>query len=124
MKRILITIETANDAFDPYPWAEVHRILLGVASRVSMADPDLGPSDGYGWPLRDSNGNTVGAVRFDHDPVDLEGCTVVTLPTEETARRLHVAAVRLFTESRMDADEMRDMAQRLQTILDAIDAGS
>lgn len=42
------------------------------------------------------------------------------MSTAEVARRLHSACTRLYSERRMDGDEMRDMAQRLQAVLDSM----
>lgn len=59
--RLIISIEMDNAAFDESPTAEVYRILCGLATRIAK--------DGAGafapYPLRDSNGNTVGFARVE-----------------------------------------------------------
>ena len=54
-----ITIKTENDAFQPYPYAEVARVLRELADKL---DPVGMPSNDEVWTLRDINGNTVGTV--------------------------------------------------------------
>lgn len=58
MKRITISLETGNAAFDGGPGAEVARILQALAQRFADGAAD----DGDG--LRDVNGNTVGTVKI------------------------------------------------------------
>lgn len=51
-----IEIDTNNAAFEDDPWGECKRVLQGIMSK------DLGP--GGSFSLRDSNGNTIGDVRW------------------------------------------------------------
>ena len=55
--RIFITIDADNAAFDYAPASEVARILRKLAN-----DFEAGGKPLAGWPLRDGNGNTCGAV--------------------------------------------------------------
>ena len=55
MERIQIEIETSNAAFDETPTREIARILRGLAAAFER--DGIPPAT-----LRDSNGNTCGAV--------------------------------------------------------------
>ncbi len=57
--KITITIATDNAAFEDYPAGEVSRILAELARTVR--DREIRDLDAM--KLRDSNGNTVGAVK-------------------------------------------------------------
>lgn len=55
--KVVVTINTDNDAFTDYPTGEVARILRQYANKVneeSVVEPTF---------LKDINGNTVGEVR-------------------------------------------------------------
>lgn len=56
MKKLTITIETTNEAFQPDPWFEVARILADLTERIER-------NGGAPFTLRDLNGNTVGKVK-------------------------------------------------------------
>ena len=56
--RLIIEIDTSNDAFQPEPRSEVVRLLLVAAHRaLSTNTPDEGK-------LIDFNGNTVGSFSY------------------------------------------------------------
>lgn len=59
MSNLLIAIDCSNDAFGFDPAAEVARILRELANRIEKT----GSMDGL--ILRDSNGNSVGAVSWE-----------------------------------------------------------
>lgn len=66
MKKVTITIDTTNDAFENLPEAEVGRILGELAYQISE---DLCGMDSLGHKIRpialfDSNGNKVGQCVF------------------------------------------------------------
>ena len=50
--------------------------------------------------------------------VDLDHVTVI--PRTDVRARIEAAMKRLYSEMRMDADEMRDMAQSLEVFVEAI----
>lgn len=58
MERIIITIETGNDAFYESPTTELRRILHDLGDRVY--DEGIFPDQ-----IRDINGNVCGAVKVD-----------------------------------------------------------
>jgi len=60
MDKIIIMLETRNDAFDPEPGAEAARILRELADRVEgmTAAPD------ETIKLHDINGNAVGLAQI------------------------------------------------------------
>jgi hypothetical protein len=62
MKTLLfrLNIESANEAFQDRPGAELSRIL-GATSAALQSDLNDGLFSGQGGPVRDSNGNTVGS---------------------------------------------------------------
>ena len=55
---LTIKIDCGNAAFDDDPTAEVARIIRALADRMEGASPD------EDYPLRDINGNKVGAAVF------------------------------------------------------------
>ncbi|SPA17246.1 hypothetical protein [Cupriavidus taiwanensis] len=58
MRRLTISIETRNDAFDEVPHLEVARILRALADRIesgAFASLDF-------IPIRDTNGALVGQL--------------------------------------------------------------
>lgn len=61
MKKIVITIETENAAFQPEPSSEIGRILKGIPQNLGQLQP--GKYGGEEFKLRDINGNTVGSVK-------------------------------------------------------------
>jgi hypothetical protein len=58
MPRIIITIETDNEAFEDSPTGEVSRILKEIGKDLR----ENGPRD---YPVRDKNGNKVGRVEWE-----------------------------------------------------------
>ena len=55
--RLIIEIDTSNDAFQPDPYLEVTRLLLVAAVRTLMHGKDRAF-------LYDLNGNTVGSFSY------------------------------------------------------------
>lgn len=56
-----IVLRTSSAAFEGRKAAEVARILRELAGKLDAAELVLRP--GEVWPLYDSNGNEIGAVR-------------------------------------------------------------
>lgn len=52
--------------------------------------------------------------------MDEEEVTMVALPTSTTVRALKAVATRLYSERRMNGDEMRDLAQNIDVLIFAI----
>ena len=51
---------------------------------------------------------------------DLDCLTIITENTDKTKKVLDYIAKRLYSENKLNGDEMRDMAQSLQYLIDLI----
>lgn len=62
--KIIVTISTDNDAFEPHPGPEVSRILHRAALAIEPATgaPRISLLTGNRLALIDRNGNKVGAI--------------------------------------------------------------